>query len=324
MSSLDRHALTWLHDHHATISSDALRDGGISLDQRKHLVQSGLLERVVDGAYALGTVDVGELERSAALCTSRPHLVVAGPTAGRLWGLRRSPQDGLIHVIAPPHSHPCREPWVRAYRTPLLAEEDIVRRDDGIRLTSPPRTVVDLTRYVEPFALASVIEHALARQMCTVTTLVRTAGQLATPGRPWVRRFLTVLGQRHPGAAAESEWELRVLNALVKRGVLGLERQVWKLLPGYGRARFDLAIPELQWVLEIDVHPDHGLEGGAADKRRDRCARAIGWETERVGERDLVARFDATLDGLAHAIHRRRAQVEALRAAGLWPSCGER
>ena len=209
---------------------------------------------------------------------------------------------------------------MRAYRTPLLAEEEIVRRDDGIRLTSPPRTVVDLTRYVEPFALASAIEHVLARQMCTVATLARTAGQLASPGRPWVRRFLAVLEQRHPGAAAESEWELRVGNALVQRGVSGLERQVWKELPGYGPARFDLAIPELQWVLEIDIHPDHGLEGGAADKRRDRCARAIGWETERVGEQDLVARFSATIEGLVQAIDRRRTQVAALRAARLWPS----
>ena len=25
-------------------------------------------------------------------------------------------------------------------------------------------------------------------------------------------------------------------------------------LPRYGRARFDMAIPELQWALEIDVH----------------------------------------------------------------------
>ena len=180
--------------------------------------------------------------------------------------------------------------------------------------------MVDLTRYVEPFALASMIEHVLSRQMCTVATLARIAGQLATPGRPWARHFLSVLDQRHPGARAESEWEVRVFNALVQRGVLGLERQVCSVLPGYGRARFDVAVPALQWALEIDVHPDHGLEGGAADKRRDRCARAIGWETERVGERDLVARFDATIADLVEAIDRRRAQVNALRAAGFWPS----
>jgi very-short-patch-repair endonuclease len=319
MSSLDRHALEWLHDHHATISSEALRVSGVTLDQRNNLVHGGLLVRVVDGAYALGAVDVGELERCAALCTSRPELVVAGPTAGRLWGLRRAPQDGLIHVIAPPHSHPCRAPWVRAYRTPLLAEEEIVHRADGIRLTSPPRTVVDLTRYVEPVALESAIEHVLARRMCTPATLARTARQLATPGRPWVRRFLAVLEQRHPGAAAESEWELRVCNALLQRGVPDLERQVWRELPGYGRARFDIAIPDLRWALEIDIHPDHGLEGGAADKRRDRCARAIGWETERVGEHDLVTSFEPTIGDLVQAIRRRRAQIDALRAADAWP-----
>ena len=106
MSSLDRHTLAWLHDHHATISSEALRASGITLDQRKNLVHSGLLERVVDGAYTLGAVDVGELERCAALCTSRPHLVVAGPTAGGCGDCGGRPEDGLVHVIAPPRQPP--------------------------------------------------------------------------------------------------------------------------------------------------------------------------------------------------------------------------
>ena len=246
MSSLDRRALTWLHDHHATISTGALGASSVSLDQRKRLVRAGVLERVVDGAYALAGVDHDELARAAALCSSRPHLIVAGPTAARLWAFRRAPHDGLIHVLAPPRSHPCREPWVRAYRTPLIFDDETVQRPDGIRVSSPPRTVVDLTRYIDAVSLGSTIEHVLARQLCTVVTLHRTALRLATPGRPWVRRFLSVLAQRHPGAAAESEGEMRVFDALVARGVRGLDRQVCRVLPGYGMARFDIAVAELR------------------------------------------------------------------------------
>ena len=320
MPSIDQQSLAWLRTHHATISTGALQDSGVSLDQRKRLVEAGMLRRVVDGAYAFTGRDLDELARCAAVCTSRPQLVVAGPTAGRLWQIRRSPHDGLIHVLAPPHSHPCREFWLRPYRTALIFDDEVVRRADGIRVTSPPRTVVDLTRYVGADELASMIEDVLNRRLCTAATMQRTALRVATPGRPWAKRFLGVLDRRHPGPAAESDAERRVLEALVARGVLALERQVRVVLPGYGPARFDLAIPALQWALEIDLHPEHcsGI-GVANDNVRDDCADVAGWMTRRVGEIELERHFDATIDRLVASIERRRVDADALRAAGRWP-----
>ena len=147
-------------------------------------------------------VEVDEMARCAALCTSRPDLVIAGPTAGRIWGLRRTPRDGLVHVIAAPGSHPCREPWVRPYRTALLADDELVLRPDGIRLTSPPRTVVDLTRYVDVTSLQSIVEHVLDVGYCTESTLSRTAERINTPGRAWVRRVspgTRIASPRGPG-----------------------------------------------------------------------------------------------------------------------------
>lgn len=321
MTALDHDAIAWMRSHHATIPT-TLETTEVSLDQRRRLVAAGVLERVVDGAYAFAGVIHDERARCAALCSSRHHLVVAGPTAGRLWDLRRSPRDGLVHVIAPPVSHPCREPWVRAYRTALLFDDEIVSRRDGIRLTSPPRTVVDLTRYVDAVALASVIEHALSRQLCTVATMHRIALRLATPGRPWVRRFLAVLAQRHPGVAAQSEAELVVLEALELRGVRGLQRQVRVNLPGYGAAVFDLADPNVRWAVEIDVHPEHRtLEGRAGAIQRDDGADALGWRVRRVSELELTPeRFATTIDALLASWRRRHHDVDALRAAGRWPA----
>jgi hypothetical protein len=320
MTGLDRRVVDWLRSHHATVTNTTLDECDVSLDQRNRLVGAGTLSRVVDGAYVFDGVEIDEQGRCAALCTSRPHLVVAGPTAGRLWGIRRSPRDGLIHVLAPPRSHPCRAPWVRVYRTALIDEDDVVERADGIRLTSPARTCVDLSRYVAPPALASAIEHVLSAQLCTVDTLHETAARLATPGRPWARRFLRVLGSRAPGAPAESEPELRVTNALINRGVSDLRRQFRVRVPGYGPARFDGAIPELLWAVEVDVHPEHATgEGTANDKIRDRKARAVGWEIERVSELDLSLRFAETIEDLVASVQRRRDQVARLQVAGHWP-----
>lgn len=320
MSDLTRPALDWLRQHHATISSDALVASGISLDQREHLVEAGLLVRLLDGAYGFAGAPQDELTRCAAVCTSRRHLVVAGPTAGRLWGVRRAPRDGLIHVIAPPASQPCRERWLRPYRTATLDDDEIVHRRDGIRLTCPSRTVVDLTRYEQDAELRSSIEHAIALQLVTPASLLRTAERLATPGRPWVRRFLCVLGCRPLGGAAESELELRLVDALVRRGVPDLERQVWADLPGFGRVRFDAAVPSIRWVVEVDGHPDHdSSSGNARDKRRDRSARADRWLTERVTRGDVEDRLSSTVEALFASVERRRLDVEALRRADRWP-----
>ena len=190
-----------------------------------------------------------------------------------------------------------------------------------MRITSPPRTAVDLTRYITPAEEASAIEHVVGTGMCTVTTLHREGERLNTPGRPWARQFLAILATRHDGAACESEWELRVVEALRRRRVAGLELQASQMLPGYGNARFDIAIPSIRWVLEVDVHPEHRtIEGSAGDHRRDRCTRSAGWVVERVGELELATSFDATIDALAVIIECRRAEVHALKAARLWPT----
>lgn len=307
MTNLNHSAVTWLRQHHATISTSALTASNITQDEREALVRAGFLTRIVDGAYGLAGVQPTELSRCAALSTSRPELVIAGPTAGRLWGLRRMPKDGLVHVLAPPGSHPCREPWVRPYRTAVLDEEDVVLRNDGIRLTSPPRTVVDLTRYLDRFALTSVVEQALGDEMCTTATLLRVAERLDTPGRPWVRRFIRAIEARHPSAASESEGELKVLNALIRRGVTGLVRQHPVELPGYGRARFDIAIPPMRWALEVDLHPQHRTpEGEASDNRRDAAAESLGWRVRRAGEVELDrSSFERTMDDITQEIRRR-------------------
>jgi very-short-patch-repair endonuclease len=312
--SVDRAALDWFRDHHATVSNTA---DLLTVDERRRLVTTGVLTRVVRGAYALAGFEEDELTRCAALCAGRSGLVVAGPTAARLWNLRRAPSDGLVQVISPPRSNPCSAPWVRPYRTPTLPDFDIVARPDGIRLTSPPRTVVDMARHLGESDLASMIEDVLARGMCIEATLARTAHRLEARGRPWVRRFLAVLGARAPGAPAESEWERRVFDALVGRGVAGLERQWPVQLPGYGPARFDIAVPVAWWALEIDVHPEHRtVDGAARDNRRDDAAEAAGWAVRRLAEAQLTQEFGATIDSVIAAIARRCRQLDSSTRCG--------
>ncbi len=320
MPSLDGAVATWMRTHQSTASNQQLEAIGLSERKRRRLVEAGVIERVVDGAYQFSGVEPDEMLRCAALCASRPNLVIAGPTAGRYWRIPRSPRDDLVHVIAPPHSQPCRESWVRAYRTSLIDPDDLVIRFDGIRITSPSRTLIDLTRHLDNEALATAIEHCFGKGLCTVESLVRVAERLDTPGRPWVRRFLRIVASRTPGRPRESSWERRVHDALIARGIPDIESQVWETLPGFGAARFDLAIPPLRMVVEVDAHPEHRtLEGQSGDHRRDRKSRRRGWVVERVGEAELRGDFEGAISDIAESIVVRRAEVRRLTEARLWP-----
>jgi hypothetical protein len=109
------------------------------------------------------------------------------------------------------------------------------------------------------------------------------------------------------GGPAESHHEVVLGEALESAGVAGLVRQHCVQLPGYGTARFDLAVPAIQWAIEIDVHPSH-LEtpGVIADGRRDDAAVALGWLVTRVREPGFGDALSSTTDRLLTIYRERR------------------
>jgi hypothetical protein len=298
---------------HSAITDAQLKQLGVSSHQRRRLVADGWLEHVLDGTYRLaGHTDL-ELARCVAACARPGGLVIAGPAAGRLWGYRRMPKDGRIQVIAPRASHPSTEPWLQAYRTTAINPWDVVHRHDGIRVTSPPRTAVDLMRYLPEQHVRSVVDQIIAAGQCTADTMRRVAEPLATPGRPWARRFLDLLDARPGGGAAESDWESQVCHELVRRGVHDLIWQRWLDVPNWGPIRLDGAVEELRWGVEVDVHPDHFTEAGVdADDSRDVACQAIGWCVSRATGLSLSADFTGTIDSLV-AVYEQRCREAGVR-----------
>jgi very-short-patch-repair endonuclease len=68
----------------------------------------------------------------------------------------------------------------------------------------------------------------------------------------------------------------------------------------------DVAIPDLKWAVEVDHVTWHGGRFDAQrDKARDRQARRIGWQVERVTDQELRESFDTCIDELAELFHLR-------------------
>lgn len=309
----------WLRTHRSTISTPQLRRLGVSRHQQRRLVANGVLEPVVRGAYRLTATEPDELQRCAALCAAHPDLVIAGPTAERIWAIRGARRDGKVHALAPPGSHPCRSDWVVVTRCSTLPPEDVVVRPDGIRVVSPPRSVVEMARDGDDNLVDSAVEWLLSKGWCSIGALRSVAERLVAPSRSWAIRFIGLLDGRMPGGPRESAWEEKVLAALHQRGLTTVVSQVRTRVEGLGPVRFDLAINDIRWVLEVDVHPSHrSLRGQARDHRRTRRSRRAGWCVEQVGELELTSAFDQTMDEMAASAHARRSEVERLHAAGLW------
>ncbi len=300
MAHLTPRAHALLARQHGVASTIQLLHSGLSERQVRQLQQTGDLELVLRGAYRTPSAAISELSRCAAVCAARPDVAIAGPTAGRLWGFRRIPPDHRVHVIAPRASNPAIARWVVPYRTDARHECDVVERDDGIRITSRARTAFDLARWLGPDDLLSVIEQAALDGQLRDADFLAVAADWLSPRRPWARSFLHALDRRLPGAAAESHPEVRVAEALRSAGVRGLVRQHRLRLPGYGEARFDLAVPELTWAIEVDLHPRHRETlGMAADAKRDLAAGKIGWLTTRFTKTQYDERFSTTVAELA-------------------------
>ncbi len=72
--------------------------------------------------------------------------------------------------------------------------------------------------------------------------------------------------------------------------------------------RIDLAVPDVRWGVELDIHPEHrSLEGHAADAERRRQLHRLAWQIEVVSEHDMrdVERLADDLAGL-YALRRRQ------------------
>ena len=312
MVLLTNEALTHFETHNGIASIAQLVASGISREQVKRLQREGVIELVLQGAYRLRGQPLTELGRCTAVCIAHPGHAIAGPTAGRLLGLRRLPADLRVHTISPPHSQPTRASWVRPYRTAAIHPHDVVVRSDGIVHTAGPRTAFDLARFVSDTDLLSIIEQVMRDGPHGVEEMRAVAVDWLTPRRPWAKRYLEVLDRRLGGGAADSHPEVLVEDALAAAGVRGLVRQYPIDVPGYGSARFDLAVPDLRWAIEIDVFPTHfETQGRRRDRERDQGAHALGWSVTRLGPDDLGVNLSDTVRRLLGDYRWRRSSASA-------------
>jgi hypothetical protein len=284
---------------HGVTTTERLGRLGISERSVRTLVDRGRLHRAGRGVVVSAAWPETEEHRLAVACAVTGG-VVAFPTAGAFWNLRKSPRSPAVHVWIQDCRRVAAPPGVRVQRTCSLPACDVVRRGDGIAVTAPPRTAFDAARWLTADDLESLIESGIRASYFTVPTLWAIARRLSARGRSGSSRFVEVLGARPAWRKpVDSDYELRLERALRQRGFPPLERQCRLELATGKVIHPDLGIPQYGLYIEVDHLTWHGGRMAANyDCQRDLEITALGDRVVRVTDVAIDRHLDATVEAL--------------------------
>ena len=147
---------------------------------------------------------------------------------------------------------------------------------DGIPVTRPARTLIDLAAVVGGDDLESALDSALRDRLVTVPYLDRRLAELGSRGRDGLVVLRQLVDDRRDSKPADSQAENRLRRALIAAGLPKPVRQ-FELYDDRGlAATFDLAYPEARIGIEFDSYRHHsGRKAWRHDQARHNRATAV-------------------------------------------------
>jgi len=219
---------------------------------------------------------------------------ISHTSAGALFRLDGIPATDDIHMTIPPSSRQGRTRSLIVHRSLILANER--RVVDGLRCTSPARTLVDCAAMLDDEEVEAAYEAARRMGLATANTVARAADAAGRrPGVARIRRILTLAGTM----PAESRLEVR-LARLLRDSDLPASVAQFRL----GSYRLDRAWPRWHVGVEADGFQHHGQRlVWKRDRRRLAEIEAAGWRLVHVTWDDVTKRPEQTLDRIRMALH---------------------
>jgi len=296
---------------HGVLTATQMLDAGVTRHAIAHLARERILRRQHNRVYLLASAPLTFEARCAAACLADAQAVITGPAAARLWEFRHVFRPNVPEVLVGHDRTPITS-GVTLRRTNVLEADDIVQRDDAIRIATPQRAWFDCAAHLTDERFEMLTEWVLDRHV-DVATLFRTVRRLDARGRLGLARVNRVLSQRPLWQKpTQSGLETKVLRALRRAGLRRLSNQHPIRLPNGVVIHADVADPAIGWALEIDHVTWHGGRFEAQrDKARDRQARKAGWHVDRVTDQALRDRFTAEIDEVVASHAQRATEVAA-------------
>ena len=276
---------------HGVVARPQLLDLGFADDAIKHRIAVGRLHPVARGVYAVGRPQLSRHGRwMAALLGCGPGAALSHLSAAAVWGIGR--EGPAIEIVVPAPADR-RRPGVVVHRCRRRADEVVAC--DGLRVTTPVCTIIDLASRVPRDELEAVVAAA-DKLGLTDPEALREATESGR-ARPGVARLRAALDRR-TFALTDSALERRFLP-LARRAGLPKPR-TGQRVNGF---RVDFFWPDLGLIVETDGLRYHRTPAQQSrDRLRDQAHAVAGLTSLRFTYEQVVfapAHVQATLRSVA-------------------------
>jgi hypothetical protein len=246
-------------------------------------LRSTAWRRLFEDVYVCSCVpDTHATRAIAAAGTLLPGAVVSGRSAAVLWGLDVAGERDDVELTVPPGARVTAARGVRVRRRALAA--DAVTRRDGVPVTTPVATALDLAAGEAVVDEAVVLVDRLVGRGLTTVTEVRAAAATATgPGSRHARRVVA-LADGLAGSPQETRLRLLFQRSPLPRPVA---QHVVRDAAGFV-ARVDFGWPEQRVAVEYEGRWHGERQQVAQDRRRLNRLTAAGWTVVFVTAEDLA------------------------------------
>jgi hypothetical protein len=227
---------------HGVLSRRDLLGLGFTPDAIRHRIATGRLHPVARGVYAVGWPRLTRERRwMVAVLSCGEHAALSHRSAATLWGIGKERRGRIDVSVRRRCEH--RRAGVRARSRPSLLIDDMVKCD-GIPVTCPTRTLLDLATELSPVALERAVNEADKRDLVDPDSLRAELDDHG--GEPGVRPLRALLDE-HAFCLSDSDLEILFRPIASAAGLPPPRTKAW--VNGF---EVDFFWPELGLVVETD------------------------------------------------------------------------
>jgi len=280
---VDREIAALAARQHGVVSRGQLRDLGLADSAIGYRVSSGRLHRVHRGVFAVGHRRLPSLGAwSAAVLACGPGAVLSHAAAAALWDMRRSAASSVDVTIR--RTGRLTRPGIRIHRPRTMPENETSARE-GIPVTTPARTILDMAALLSPSRLEHLLDQAEIRELTDYPALDAIA--TAHPGHHGAARLQRAI-ETHCAGTNLTRSDLEILMKELCR-THGLPKP--SINEQVAGKHVDFLFPAQRLIVETDSWRYHKTrQAFENDRARDVLTSRAGYRTLRFTDRQLERR----------------------------------
>jgi hypothetical protein len=266
---------------HSLITNDQALDVGFGRDWVRDRFSDGILARAHLGVYRFTSAAESREQRLLAACLAvGPVSAASHRSAASMHGIWSARAD-LVEITVGRD----RSPELAGVTTHRIADlaEGWIMEVDGVPVTTPARTLVDLGAVLPLGSVSRALDRAIGRQLVTLPEVRRAFEAVARKGRTGVGVMRHLLVERGNAPNTCSVLQARMTTLLRMHG-LPAPVPEHAVLDENGQfvGRVDFAYPGIRYAIEVDGYEAHaGLREFRHDRVRQNDLVDLGWSVHR-------------------------------------------